>query len=365
VRVLVFMPRNMRFGPSNASSVDLCVRDLIAASRYRASTTVVCCENETLFADIDVTTYSSEIDRHKHRKVAFAVKEAKRRSVDLVVVQQHLPTAAALARRIDVPVVFHKHNITSSIPDGSLLSTLRRAWRLRQYRSLAGIIFVSDACQAAFRRDWPEVRTSTATVYNGLDFSEWQPAGERAKEILCVGRAAPEKGIKEAATAMAAALGPADGWQGRLVLSEPNRFPGYLEEVHAALAPVASRVTIEFSQPISVVRQRFESAAIAIIPSKWEEPFGRTALEAHAGGCAVVSSGTGGLREISAEHALFLPQNFDATDIAERLKVLMADDGLRTALAQKGRDYCRDKFSVGAVSSAADGFYDRVARVRR
>jgi glycosyltransferase involved in cell wall biosynthesis len=217
----------------------------------------------------------------------------------------------------------------------------------------------------AFRRDWPEVGTPTATVYNGLDFTEWQPAGERAKEIICVGRAAPEKGIKEAATAIATVLAPADDWRGRLVLSEPNRFPAYLDDIHAALGSVASRVTIEFSQPMSVVKQRFESAAIAIIPSKWEEPFGRTALEAHAGGCAVVSSGTGGLREISAEHALFLPKNFDAADIAEQLRVLMADDGRRATLAKRGRDYCREKFSVANVSSAADGFYDRIARERR
>ena len=365
VRVLVFMPRNMRFGPSNASSVDLCVRDLIAASRHRASTTVVCCENETLFDDLDVKTYSSKIDRHKRRKLAFAVDEARQRSADLVIVQQHLPTAAALARRVDVPVVFHKHNITSSISKGSALNALRRAWRLRQYRSLAGIIFVSEACQAAFHRDWPEVGTPAATVYNGLDFAAWQPAGKRTKEIICVGRAVPEKGIKEAADAMTAALSAAEDWRGRLMLSEPNRFPAYLAEVRAALAPIASRVTIELSQPMSIVRQRYENAAIAVIPSKWEEPFGRTALEAHAGGCAVVSSGTGGLREISAEHALFLPRDFAAADLAKNLKMLMADDGLRAALAHSGREHCREKFSVASVSSAADGFYDRIVRKKR
>ncbi len=48
-----------------------------------------------------------------------------------------------------------------------------------------------------------------------------------------------------------------------------------------------------------------ERAAIAMIPSKWREPFGRTCLEAHAGGAAVISSGSGGLREISGDAALY------------------------------------------------------------
>jgi hypothetical protein len=128
LRVLVFLPRNMRFGPSNASSVDLCVRDLIAASRFRATTTIVCCENETLFPDLNITTYSAKIDASKRRKVAFALKLASKVSADLVVVQQHLPTAAVLARRIAAPVIFHKHNMTKPIPEVSLINKIRHKW---------------------------------------------------------------------------------------------------------------------------------------------------------------------------------------------------------------------------------------------
>ena len=36
---------------------------------------------------------------------------------------------------------------------------------------------------------------------------------------------------------------------------------------------------------------------IAVIPSRWEEPFGRTALEASSRGCATIISNTGGLSE--------------------------------------------------------------------
>ena len=72
MRILVFMPRSMKFGPSNASSVDLCVRDLIAPSRYREATTIVCCEIETLFPDLSIATYSDTVDASRRRKLAFA-----------------------------------------------------------------------------------------------------------------------------------------------------------------------------------------------------------------------------------------------------------------------------------------------------
>lgn len=348
----------MRFGPSNASSIDLCVRDLVAASRYRKTTTVICCENETLFSEVDVMTYSRSVDDSRRRKVAFALHEVARISPDLIVVQQHLPTAAALASRTRVPVVLHKHNMIKAIPSGDISSSFRRWFKLRQYRELAGMIFVSEFCRKTFTSDWPDVRLPSSIVYNGLDFSQWQPSKQKLDEIICVGRAAPEKGIKEAALAVANVLKDQVGWRARFILSEPNRFPAYLEEVLAVIRPLGNRITVEMSQPFAAVKERYQNAAIAIIPSKWEEPFGRTALEAHAAGCAVISSGTGGLSEICPDNSLMLPPNFTADHIAEHLRTLVLDRELRVRLAENAREYCAEKFALSEVARTADDFYE-------
>jgi glycosyltransferase involved in cell wall biosynthesis len=360
VRILIFMPRNMRFGPTNATSIDLCASELVSRSRYRDKTTIVCCENESLFQGFDIKTYPPSVDAHKHRKVAFAVKQARENSADVIVVHNHLPTAAALARRTSIPVILHKHNMTKAVGTSGAVNALRRRWKLMQYRSLGGLIFVSEFCRADFVRDWPEVRKPSAVVYNGLDFEEWQPAATRRKEIICVGRAAPEKGIKEAAEAIARVLEIEPSWSARLILSEPQRHPSYLQEALTSLQPVSSRVCVEYSQPLAVVRERLSQGAIAIVPSKWEEPFGRTALEAHAAGCAVISSGTGGLKEVGGSHAMFLPKNFGANDILDQLESLITDDAKRDRLAHEGRSYCLQRFSLASISNSADTFYERV-----
>ena len=41
----------------------------------------------------------------------------------------------------------------------------------------------------------------------------------------------------------------------------------------------------------------YEKASIAITCSRWEEPFGRTSLEASSRGCAVIITNKGGLKE--------------------------------------------------------------------
>jgi glycosyltransferase involved in cell wall biosynthesis len=351
----------MRFGPSNASSIDLCIRDLVAFSKYKETTQIICSENDTLFEDLDIRTYSRAVDSSKWRKIRFARDLVAKTAPDLVVVQQHLPTAAALASQLRTPVILHKHNMTKAIAAKNFAGRVRKHWRLREYRSLAGMIFVSEACRRDFQRDFPEVQTSSAIVYNGLNFDEWRPAATKENEIICVGRAAPEKGIKEAAVAMAEVLSGHPSWRGRFILSEPQAFPDYLQDVMSTLEGVSGQVTVQFNQVYSEVRRCYREAAIA---SKWAEPFGRTALEAHAAGCSVISASSGGLPEINADNALLLPPDFTSADISRHLDTLVRDESLRSSLAQKGREYCQERFSLSLISASADAFYETIVGER-
>jgi glycosyltransferase involved in cell wall biosynthesis len=49
----------------------------------------------------------------------------------------------------------------------------------------------------------------------------------------------------------------------------------------------------------------FEKSKIAVIPSTWDEPLGRTAIEAASRGCVSIISKKGGLIETN-RHGLFL-----------------------------------------------------------
>ncbi len=51
--------------------------------------------------------------------------------------------------------------------------------------------------------------------------------------------------------------------------------------------------------PVNKIKDYYRAADVLIVPSLWEEPMGRVVLEAAANGCAVVSSGKGGLKEVT------------------------------------------------------------------
>ena len=87
----------------------------------------------------------------------------------------------------------------------------------------------------------------------------------------------------------------------------------------------------------------------------------RTALEAHAGGAALISSGTGGLAEISGDAALMLPE-VTPDAIASAIAMLIVDQPLRESLAHKGAAHARAHLGIEAQAARLDAFYATIAR---
>jgi len=360
--VFQVMPREMHFGPSRATSIDLCVRDLVAASRFAASTRIFAERVDHPFAGFDVDAFPPARRAVTYSRAGYVARMARLARPDVIVVQQHLPTAAAVVRRLPgLKVILHRHNFAKAMgPSVSLGEAIRRVFRKRRYAQLAGIVHVSQACASAFAETWPDVPIPSCVVHNGLDFAEWHPQAERRKEILLVGRCAPEKGIVEAAEAIVAVLEAFPAWQARFMLSNVEIHPDYFDQLRGRLACLGPRITLQTQQPFAEVKAAYERAAIALVPSKWREPFGRTALEAHAGGAALVSSGTGGLSEISGDAALILPMVTPQT-IAAAIQTLIEQPALRHRLAQEGADRVRARFDIATQASRLDDFYRSVA----
>lgn len=355
------LPRSMRYDQSIPTSIDLFVSEIVARSRFPSTVLAEPTANplpSPRLLPLPAAGFAATLRRA--RAVAGHALSEGGGLPRVLIVQQHVPSAAAIARRAPLPVVLQKHNFIRP-PRSGLSGRLGRAVHLRQFARLAGITFVSEAVRHDFERDWPEVQVPRCVVPNGFDAASWRPRDERERRVLVVGRATPEKGLREAAAGLALALADRTDWRADIVMSECAANPAYACEVAACLAPLGDRGRIFESLPPADVQVLNESAAIAMVPSTWREPFGRTCLEAHAGGAAVISSGTGGLREVSGEHALFLPA-VDATAISASIRRLVEDESLRTDLAREGSARARRLFDLPVVTAVHDDFLALVTR---
>lgn len=347
-KVLIVNPRGLYFGDRHATSIDLTVRDLIMHSRFRDGTTVIGDPIDRPFDGIAYVTRPTGRPDHFYFRVRRLLAMISAMAPDIISVQEHLGTASYLARHLKAPVVLHLHN-----PVRQPKNVIERRWRRKAFTSLSGLIFVSSDHEQSFHDTWPLVATPRHVVSNGLDLAQWHPAAEREKVVLVVGRAIPEKGILEAAQALAAALPRHLDWKAVFILSGVNSSPEYVRRIYRELGALGAQAEILLQQPFDVVKSWLEKSALAIIPSIWKEPFGRTALEAHAGGAAVISSGNGGLRDVSGEYALYLT-SVGTSEIAQAVERLIADEDERHRLATGGHARALARFDIRTTAGNHD-----------
>ena len=353
------LPRGMRHDIVGATSIDLYVSEMAAKSRY--PTRIYAHHGDEPLPAADLKRLPEFRIADTFRRARYIAREARGPDApDVVIVQQHLPCAARIARSIDAPVILQKHNFVRPPRPPTLAAELGRRRHVAQFQSLRGITFVSRAVLEDFERHWPDVTIPRCVIPNGFDVAAWRPAERRTDEILVVGRATPEKGLVEAALGVTLAIERRLNWRTTFVVSESVRDPAYMSRVRAALSPLGERGRIFENLRASEVCALNEQAAIALIPSIWREPFGRTCLEAHAGGAAVITSGLGGLKEISENNALYLPA-INPGAIALSLSSLIDDPPKRQKISRAGRLHVERMFDLRSVSRLLDIFCARSA----
>ena len=110
---------------------------------------------------------------------------------------------------------------------------------------------------------------------------------KKKKIIIFVGKLNSAKGYDVFSDAITRILNKYNDWRAIVIGDEPREK---IELHHKNLK------NLGFTKHLKVL-ETFEKSSIAVACSRWEEPFGRTSLEASSRGCAVIISNRGGLPE--------------------------------------------------------------------
>lgn len=113
------------------------------------------------------------------------------------------------------------------------------------------------------------------------------------------------------------------------------------------------RILLQENLSIQEVFTNLLQSEIALMLTKSAEPFGLSCLEYHLASCAVVSSGKGGVREISSDYAIFLNQ-VTSKEIVKQVSYLIENPKYREELARKGNEYVLNVFNPVTLSQFLD-----------
>lgn len=353
MRVAIILPRGTHFASDGATAIDLCVRDSVHHSAYHETTKVYGLAVATPFIGVSFQGITPAKRDQKSIAAEFA-KSVLIDRPDIVVVHQHLPMAAHIQQLLSpIPVILHKHGFAKA--DG-LFQRFRHA---RLYNRFAATMWVSNTARDDFSDKYPNQAARSHVTCNGLNMDDWSPARNREKVIVVVGRAVPEKGILEAAKGIAHTLDQYRDWRTLFILSNHDENSSYLQEVQNELNGIGQQATLLLDQPHEQVKASVESSAIALVPSTGVESFGRTALEAMAGGAALISSTRGGLREVAQDCAVML-EAVTPESISHAISDLITQPERCAAMAEKGREVAGMRYDIKITSAAIDAVYREV-----
>ena len=216
------------------------------------------------------------------------------------------------------------------------------AARTRLLRRLRPVMTASEYVRQRFMAGVDPAAGVVEVLHNCIDIAAVPPPVRRDNLILFAGRVVPDKAPDSFIQACALALPSLPGWRAEIIgadgMSATSRETDYVRRIRLQAATAGVVMTGYRDHPL--VLEAMTRAAIVVVPSRWNEPFGLTALEAIACGAPLIVSPRGGLPEVAGDAAVYA--NPDAPEeIAAAILALAADPARRAALSAAGRQRAR------------------------
>ncbi len=287
-------------------------------------------------------------------RYAIGVQRAARRLAPVLIGVHNRPDIARfLAGHGVAPVVLCLQNDPQD-----MRASRTAAAREGLLAALGGVIVASDFLRRRFLDGLaPDAAARVFVVPNCLDLAALPPPlpdASRAPEILYVGRVVADKGVDGFVAACASALPRLPGWRASLIGAD--RFGAASPETPFLRAirdrAAASGIEMQGYRTHDQVLAAMARAAIVVVPSRWAEPFGLTAIEAMASGAALLTTRRGALPDLAGAAAVYIDPD-DPAGMAEAIVALAGDPERRAALGRAGLARVRD-FDCGATLARLD-----------
>jgi glycosyltransferase involved in cell wall biosynthesis len=250
------------------------------------------------------------------------------------------------------------------VREASLVRKIFRIWqykynlnfRNKTYQTIINQIYTSESLHArvATRLLLPE---NTAIISNPISPDWLAPIKPiNGKKIVYAGTVDDYKGVKVLIDAFAK-LQEAEKEVELIILGK-----GKIEQYKKYIAENYIDISIQFvgKKTQEEVKHYFDEAMVVVQPSIWEEPFGRTVIEAYARGRAVVASNVGGIREIFDTETGYLVKPGSVDELCAALKNIISNQAGAQKMGELGRAYVENNFTAQKIVQKHLDYYQNI-----
>ena len=187
------------------------------------------------------------------------------------------------------------------------------------------IVFISKWVRDRFFTNLDKkLSDKTEIIYHSV-----HPTNQKLKKknkITFVGKLNTSKGYDIYKDAIIKILDEFNDWKAYSIGDENRSRPVINHINHKELGFLNHKKVLSF----------LSSSEIAVVPSRWEEPFGRTALESSSRACATIISNRGGLPETTDDCVIL--KKLNSKELYKEIKRLIKNEKFRKKLQKHGSE---------------------------
>ena len=323
LKIATILPYKENYTIEKASAASLWVSEFFKKSKYKKYNFIYGHTKSKDFLtlnykNINLNNLKSKLKSTTNEYANKLIKEFKNNPFDLVEIHNRPQLLFKLIKKISSRYIFYFHNDPLSMRGSK--STKER---LKMLDSVEKIIFVSDWVKERFFLNIDQkLQTKTEVVYPSV---YKQNIIKKKKNIIFVGRLNYSKGYDLFKNAIIKILTEFPKWSAMSVGDEDRRSIYIDHKNHKEMGFINHKKTLKL----------LNESEIAVVPSRWEEPFGRTALEASSCGCVTITTNRGGLKE-TTDHSILL-KNIDSYNLYKEIKKVIVNKNKRKKIQNLSR----------------------------
>ncbi len=316
IKIATILPYKENYTHAKASAASLWVSEFFKKSKYNKTNHIYGhTKNKDYltnnYFNIELNNIKSRLKSATSEYINKLVKKFRNQKYDLIEVHNRPIILVEIAKKIKTRYIMYFHNDPLSMNGSKTINQ-----RLNIISTVEKIIFVSEWTQKRFFVDLDDkLKTKTEVVYPSVNTKK--KISKKKNFITFIGKLNDSKGYDLFAKAIVRILDEFPNWKAYSLGDEERRDIYINHKNHYELGFLNHKNVLEL----------LDKTSISVVPSRWEEPFGRTALESSSRGCATIISNKGGLPE-TTNQAIIL-KNLNEEILYKQIRYLIRNSKRR------------------------------------
>ena len=327
--IAILLPYKENFTEKSAGAASIWVKDYLNKSKLKKKSIVYgSLENNSKpllknFRNLNIgnkfikknISYTNELYK-EYKKYNFKIIEIHNRPESLLYL---------INKKVKAKLIFVYHNNPQDLRSSSTIKE-----RTFIAENTDQIYFVSKWVKDKFFEDLPyEHRNNCDILYPAINPIKKFP--KKQNLIIFTGKLNSSKGFDIYGKSVIKILDKFNDWSALAIGNEPREKFNFKH----------SRLKILDWVTHNKILNYYKKSSISIVPSRWQEPFGRTAMESAAYGCATITSKKGGLPE-TFENSLFI-NKINETQLFKIIEKLILNKSYRKKIQLKNLNNVKHK----------------------